>query len=79
MRFEPRALRDRVAAARTAAAHDDDEAEGLARFLRGMTIGALVGAAIAGSAIWQRTRGRTEQEVPLGDPPGVPAEDRDSH
>ena len=78
MRFEPRARRDRTAAAALART-SDDEAEGLARFLRGMTIGALVGAAIAGSAIWQRTRGRTEQEVPLGDPPGVPAEDRDSH
>jgi hypothetical protein len=40
---------------------EDDDAEGMARFLRGMTLGALVGAAIAGSAIWQRARSRTSE------------------
>ena len=35
------------------------------RFLRGVTIGALVGAAIAGSTIWQRrrVRGRIRREL----------------
>jgi hypothetical protein len=30
----------------------------LATFLRGLVVGALVGAAIAGSAIWRRTGAR---------------------
>jgi len=35
------------------------------RFLRGLAIGALVGAAIAGSTIWQRrrVRGRIRREL----------------
>jgi hypothetical protein len=35
------------------------------RFLRGVAIGALVGAAIAGSTIWQRrrVRGRIRREL----------------
>jgi hypothetical protein len=32
----------------------------MAVFLRGLTIGALVGAAIAGSALWERARRRGE-------------------
>jgi hypothetical protein len=32
----------------------------MAVFLRGLTIGALVGAAIAGSALWERTRRRAQ-------------------
>jgi hypothetical protein len=43
--------------ARVAAADDVAEGEGdprVAAFLRGVTIGALVGAAIAGSALWER-------------------------
>ena len=36
------------------------------RFLRGLTLGALVGAAIAGSAIWERLRKR--EEGPSGGP-----------
>ena len=32
------------------------ESPGSRRFLRGLALGALVGAAIAGSAIWQRRR-----------------------
>jgi hypothetical protein len=31
----------------------------LARFLRGLTIGALVGAIVAGSRLWTRRPGRT--------------------
>lgn len=30
------------------------------RFLRGLTLGALVGAAIAGSAVWDRLRKRDD-------------------
>lgn len=30
----------------------------LASFVRGLTIGALVGAALAGSAVWRRRHGR---------------------
>ena len=58
-----RAARDEDAVRAAAATA---EAEGLARFLRGMTLGALVGAAIAGSAVWQRARNRTERpSVPI--------------
>ena len=57
-RRQAREARDEDAL-RTAAA--TAESEGIARFLRGMTLGALVGAAIAGSAIWQRARNRTER------------------
>ncbi len=35
------------------------ETDGTAAFLRGLTIGVLVGGAIAGSAIWHRLRERT--------------------
>ena len=48
---------------RHAAADAADEAEGMARFLRGLTIGALVGAAIAGAAIWQRARNQVGQRT----------------
>ena len=49
----------------------------MARFLRGMTLGALVGAAIAGSAIWQRARNRSEglREERREDGPGDRRED----
>ena len=40
-------------------------------FMRGLTLGALLGAAVAGSAIWQR-RGRRRMQRP------APATDRDS-
>jgi hypothetical protein len=35
---------------------DDDRA--MASFLRGMTIGAIIGAIVAGSSIWARWLGR---------------------
>jgi len=38
----------------------DDDTPRMAVFLRGLTIGALVGAAIAGSALWKRTRRRAQ-------------------
>jgi len=40
----------------------------IAKFLRGLAIGALVGAAIAGSTIWQRRR-RQQQHGPPPDGP----------
>jgi hypothetical protein len=47
-----------------------DEGHPRAIFLRGLSIGALVGAAIAGSTIWERRRGRRGR-VPNGrDPEG---------
>jgi len=40
------------------------ESPRLTIFMRGVTIGALVGAAIAGSAIWERVRrDRNAQEI----------------
>jgi hypothetical protein len=36
-------------------------------FMRGLTLGALLGAAVAGSAIWQR-RGRRRLQRPATDP-----------
>ena len=35
-------------------------------FVRGLAVGALVGAAIAGSTLWQRRQGRSEK-VSIGD------------
>ena len=56
--------------------------EGLARFLRGATIGALVGAAVAGSAIWRRRVARSSELAadrarlsPPGSPGAVAADD----
>jgi hypothetical protein len=42
----------------------DDASPLLSTFLRGLAIGALVGAAIAGSAILQRRRSRDEAPAP---------------
>ena len=39
-----------------------DDTPRMAVFLRGLSIGALVGAAIAGSALWERARRRGEHE-----------------
>lgn len=49
--------------------HDDDD-QRATTFARGLALGALVGAAIAGSTIWQRRHGSSRQ-IPT--PPG-PAE-----
>jgi len=53
----------------------NDDSPRVAIFMRGLTIGALVGAAIAGSAIWERTRRRAEQAVEQG--PVVPGHQPD--
>ena len=57
---------------------DGDDDPRLAQFLRGVTMGALVGAAIAGSAIWRRRLARSAElaagpsrQVPDA-PPGPP-------
>ena len=36
-------------------------------FMRGLTLGALIGAAIAGSALWQR-RARSKEQLSLDEP-----------
>jgi hypothetical protein len=41
-------------------AHDDDD-QRATTFARGLALGALVGAAIAGSTIWQRRHARHER------------------
>lgn len=40
----------------------------VAQFVRGLALGALVGAAIAGSTIWQRRHGRRAELPPPADP-----------
>lgn len=47
---------------------DADADPRVASFLRGVTIGALVGAAIAGSALWERAQRRREEAARLVDP-----------
>jgi hypothetical protein len=61
----------------------DGEDPRFAQFFRGLTIGALVGAAIAGSAIWRRRVARSNELAaqrvgggsarPSALPPGKPA------
>ena len=54
-------IREARRARARAAADDGGEDDGdprVAAFLRGVTIGALVGAAIAGSALWERASRR---------------------
>jgi hypothetical protein len=48
----------------------DDEARTTAKFLRGLTIGAIVGAVIAGSSLLARRGRRPEKrpDVPVRDP-----------
>ena len=47
----------------TSAVADADADPRVASFLRGVTIGALVGAAIAGSALWERAARRRAAEA----------------
>jgi hypothetical protein len=46
----------------------NEDSPRMAVFLRGLSIGALVGAAIAGSAIWERARRRVEQRTASPEP-----------
>lgn len=59
-------LLERLSRAAEVATGDDQRA---ATFARGLVLGALVGAAIAGSTIWQRRHARPK--APAG--PGAPA------
>jgi hypothetical protein len=61
-------LRERLSRAAEAATGDDQRA---ATFARGLVLGALVGAAIAGSTIWQRRH--TRPTAPSD--PGAPTAD----
>lgn len=54
---------------RSRAESGDDQREAI--FLRGLTIGALIGAAIAGSALWSRVARRVR---PADPEPGIPVE-----
>lgn len=52
--------------ARRAAASQAGDPGSRSKFLRGLSLGALVGAAIAGSAIWDRRRmGRGQRVAPV--------------
>jgi hypothetical protein len=71
--LDPRKGLERLARVAEDAAGDDPRA---ATFVRGLVLGALVGAAIAGSTIWQRRQARSraaEAVPPAGDqdPPVV--------
>jgi hypothetical protein len=61
---DPASLLDRLTGGATAAGEDPR----VAQFVRGVALGALVGAAIAGSTIWQRRHGRREELPPPVDP-----------
>jgi hypothetical protein len=50
---------------------ESDDSPRMAVFIRGLTIGALVGAAIAESALWERARRRVEHEARETEP-GLP-------
>jgi hypothetical protein len=54
----------------TAAGDTDPRA---ATFTRGLVVGALVGAAIAGSTIWQRRQAKQHELGPAVDPGSEPA------
>ena len=51
----------------------EEGASGGTTFMRGLTLGALLGAAVAGSAIWQR-RGRRRLQRSATDPDSVTTE-----
>lgn len=57
---------------------DGDEAKA-SNFARGLVLGALVGAAIAGSTLWQRrhARGAVPSETTPGTPPASADADRE--
>jgi len=58
-------------------ADDDDRDRRASTFARGLAIGALVGAAIAGSTIWQRRQSRSQAPpaFPLVVGASVPADE----
>jgi len=52
-----------VLEALTGSLRDDDAGGSGASFMRGLTLGALIGAAIAGSALWQRRVRNARRDV----------------
>ena len=50
-----------------------DERDPTGRFLRGLTLGALLGAVIAGSSIWTKARARRAAVEPPAEPAKAPA------
>lgn len=64
---------ERAVRAQGAEASSDADADPrVASFLRGVTIGALVGAAIAGSALWERAVRRRAAEAATTDGEDAP-------
>jgi hypothetical protein len=66
--LDPRRQIERLVRVAEGATADDPRA---ATFMRGLVLGALVGAAIAGSTIWQRRRSRAADDA---DALALPAE-----
>jgi hypothetical protein len=70
-----KAVKERVRATVDAVAATDlegDDGSSSSRFIRGLALGALVGAAIAGSTIWQRRRVRRRIREQLQDEGDTP-------
>jgi hypothetical protein len=68
-------LLERLSRAAEAVTGDDQRAT---TFARGLILGALVGAAIAGSTIWQRRHARSSAPEPVGDDRRRPHAARDA-
>jgi hypothetical protein len=63
--MNPDRLLERITRATDAATSGSSDDPRAGSFARGMVLGALVGAAIAGSTIWQRRQSRIEAEAAL--------------
>ena len=63
--MNPDRLLERITRATDAATSGSTDDPRTGSFARGMVLGALVGAAIAGSTIWQRRQSRIEAETAL--------------
>jgi hypothetical protein len=61
--------------ARAVARRPDDDDQRASTFARGLALGALVGAAIAGSTIWQRRQAANGRRSPrpISSPPEPPS------
>ncbi|HEX5149442.1 MAG TPA: hypothetical protein VFW02_10195 [Candidatus Limnocylindrales bacterium] len=62
-RSAPQRVEELRRAAASVGAGDDRDAAAGSTFLRGLVAGALVGAAIAGSTIWERRHRRSGEHV----------------